>query len=292
METPDRSSDPAAVEDTIFKAVRALPSYAGATAVGVGAAGFVDTTGSIVMFSPHLSWRDEPLKAALESRLGLPVLVDNDANTTAWAELRFGAGRGHQQLLCITLGTGIGGALVIDGRVCRGANGMAGEFGHMQVVPDGRRCECGNRGCWEQYSSGNTLVREARELVAAASPVAFRLRELVDGDASRLTGPIVTEAARAGDPAAIEMFREVGDWLGTGLASLTAAFDPEVIIIGGGVSDADELLLDPAREGLRRKLTGRGFRPEPPVLKAELGPDAGFVGAADLARLALADGFL
>ncbi|HZJ06831.1 MAG TPA: ROK family protein, partial [Nocardioidaceae bacterium] len=138
----------------------------------------------------------------------------------------------------------------------------------------------------------NVLVREARELVEAQSPAAFQLRELVDGDASRLTGPIVTEAARAGDPSAIEMLREIGDWLGTGLASLTAAFDPEVIIIGGGVSDADDLLLDPAREALRRKLTGRGFRPEPPVLKAELGPDAGFIGAADLARLALDDGRL
>jgi len=292
LDTPHRSKQAAVVEDTIVAAVGHLRNDDDIRGVGVAAAGFVDVAGSTVMFSPHLSWRDEPLKAALEQRLGIPVLVDNDANTTAWAELRFGAGRGYQQMLCITLGTGIGGALVIDGRVFRGANGMAGEFGHMQVVPDGRRCECGNRGCWEQYSSGNVLVREARELVEAQSPAAFQLRELVDGDASRLTGPIVTEAARAGDPSAIEMLREIGDWLGTGLASLTAAFDPEVIIIGGGVSDADDLLLDPAREALRRKLTGRGFRPEPPVLKAELGPDAGFIGAADLARQALEDGRL
>ena len=287
MDTPHRSKKAAVVEGTIVATVGQLRNQGDITAVGVAAAGFVDVAGSTVVFSPHLSWRDEPLKAALEIRLGVPVLVDNDANTTAWAELRFGAGRGYQQMLCITLGTGIGGALVIDGRVFRGANGMAGEFGHMQVVPDGRRCECGNRGCWEQYASGNTLVREARELVAAQSPAAFQLRELVEGDASRLTGPIVTEAARAGDPTAIEMFREIGEWLGTGLASLAAAFDPEVIIIGGGVSDADSLLLDPAREALSRKLTGRGFRPEPPVVKAELGPDAGFIGAADLARLTL-----
>src|SRR5680860_709327 len=292
VHTPDRSKRPTAVEDTIVLAVNELADANQVAVVGVGAAGFVDAAGSTVMFSPHLSWRDEPLKDALEERLAVPVLVDNDANTTAWAELRFGAGRGFQQMLCITLGTGIGGALVIDGHIFRGANGMAGEFGHMQVVPDGRRCECGNRGCWEQYSSGNVLVREARELVEAQSPAAFQLRDLVEGDASRLTGPIVTEAARAGDPTAIEMFREIGDWLGTGLAGLTAAFDPEVIVIGGGVSDADDLLLDPAREALSRKLTGRGFRPEPPVLKAELGPDAGFIGAADLARLAFEDGRL
>ena len=164
---------------------------------------------------------------------------------------------------------------------------MAGEFGHMQVVPDGHRCECGNRGCWEQYSSGNALVREARELVIAQSPAAHHLRQLVEGDPSKLTGPMVTEAAQGGDSAAIELLQEVGAWLGIGLAGLTAAFDPEIIVIGGGVSDAGDLLLNPAREALSRKLTGRGFRPEPPVVKAELGPDAGFIGAADLARQAL-----
>jgi glucokinase len=247
----------------------------------------VDAAGSVVRFSPHLSWREEPLKVALESRLRLPVLLDNDANASAWAESRFGAGRGYGNLLCITLGTGIGGGIVIAGEVFRGANGMAGEFGHMQVVPGGRRCECGNRGCWEQYSSGNALVRDARELVAARSPSAYRLCAAVDDDPERLTGHLVTQAAREGDPAAIELFQEVGTWLGTGLAGLCAAFDPEAVIIAGGVSEAGDLLLDPAREALRRTLTGRGFRPEPPVLRAELGPDAGFIGAADLARLAL-----
>ena len=126
-------------------------------AVGVGAAGFVDPSGTVI-FAPHLSWRDEPLQAVLAARLGLPVLVDNDANTAAHAEMRFGAGRGHRQALCVTLGTGIGGALVLDGGVVRGAHGIAGEFGHMQVVPEGRPCECGQTGCWEQYCSGRALV--------------------------------------------------------------------------------------------------------------------------------------
>ena len=184
----------------------------------------------------------------------------------------------------MTLGTGIGGALIVNGELFRGGHGLAGEFGHMQVVRDGRRCECGNRGCWEQYSSGNTLVREARELVVGRSPAAESLRRKVAGDPDRLTGPLVSEAARAGDPAATELFHEVGDWLGRGLASLTAAFDPEIIIVGGGVSEAGEFLLGPARETLGRTLTGRGFRPEPPIVLAELGADAGFVGAADIAR--------
>ena len=288
-ETPHRTTSPAVVEDTIAEAVAELARLHPVSVVGIGAAGFVDSSGSTVRFSPHLSWRDEPLREALTNRVGLPVLIDNDANTTAWAEMRYGAGTGAAHILCITMGTGIGGSIVIDGQVFRGANGMAGEFGHMQVVPDGRRCECGNRGCWEQYASGNALVREARELVASQSPVAFRLRELIDEEPANLTGPIVTEAARAGDPAAIELFDEIGGWLGSGLAVLTAAFDPERIIVGGGVGEAGELLLLPARETLRRTLTGRGFRPEPEVVSAALGPDAGFIGAADLARVAFRD---
>jgi glucokinase len=282
--TPDRSKDPRVVEDTIVEAVASLRARSDVRAVGVGAAGFVDAAGARVLFAPHLSWRDEPLRDHLEDRTGLPVHLDNDANATAWAELSFGAARGFRQVLCITLGTGIGGALVVDGRVFRGANGMAGEFGHMQVVPDGRRCECGNRGCWEQYSSGNALVREARELLEAESPVAARLHELVEGDLRRLTGAVVTQAAREGDRAAQEILRGVGAWLGTGLAGLVAGLDPELVVVGGGVSAAGDLLLGPARDALARTLTGRGFRPEPRVVPAQLGPSAGMVGAADLAR--------
>ncbi|HZJ06960.1 MAG TPA: ROK family glucokinase [Nocardioidaceae bacterium] len=286
-QTPDRSKRPDVVEATIVEVVHELSARHRVAAVGVGAAGFVDSSRSTVLFSPHLSWRNEPLKAALHHHIRLPVVIDNDANMTAWAEYRFGAARGYRHALCVTMGTGIGGALLVDGRIFRGGNGMAGEFGHMQVVPQGRRCECGNRGCWEQYCSGNALVREARELLAAQSPVAHQLRALTDDDASRLSGPIVTAAASAGDPAAIELFEEIGAWLGTGLANLCAAFDPDRIIVGGGVSEAGDLLLDPAREALRRSLTGRGFRPEPPVVRAHLGADAGFVGAADMARSAL-----
>jgi len=286
-QTPHRSKSPALVEQTIVEVVRELTARHRVRAVGVGAAGFVDSSRATVLFSPHLSWRNEPLKASLHQQIRLPVVVDNDANMTAWAEFRFGAAEGYRHALCVTMGTGIGGALLIDGRIFRGGNGMAGEFGHMQVVPHGRRCECGNRGCWEQYCSGNALVREARELVTAQSPVAHQLRALTDGDGSKLSGPIVTAAASAGDPAAIELFEEIGGWLGTGLANLCAAFDPDCIIVGGGVSEAGDLLLDPARDALRRTLTGRGFRPEPLVVRAHLGADAGFIGAADMARSAL-----
>ncbi len=274
------------VEDSIVEMVMSLAAGHDIAAVGIGAAGFVDSSRSSVLFSPHLAWRDTPLREALMGRIRRPIVVDNDANAAALAECYFGAGRGHRLVLCITLGTGIGGALVIDNRVFRGANGMAGEFGHMQVVPDGHRCSCGNRGCWEQYASGNALVREARELVVTNSPVAYRLREIVEGQADRLTGPLITQAARDGDPLSIELLDDIGRWLGTGLAGMTAAFDPSCIVVGGGVSEAGELLLAPTRSAFAQTLTGRGYRPEPPILAAELGSDAGFVGAAQMARSA------
>jgi glucokinase len=211
-------------------------------------------------------------------------VVENDANAALWAEHRFGAGRDEDDVVMVNLGTGIGGGLLVDGALFRGGYGIAGEFGHMQVQPGGRRCECGNRGCWEQYASGNALVREARELCVAGSPVAHGLLDRVGGDVSRITGPTVTQAATDGDAAAIELFEEIGRWLGIGLANLAAAFDPALFVIGGGVCEADELLLSPAREAFRRQLTGRGFRPEARVVRAELGNEAGLVGAADLAR--------
>jgi glucokinase len=276
-----------AVEDTVVELVDGLSAGHHVEAVGVGAAGFVDVSQSTVLFSPHLAWRDEPLRAALSRRISVPLVVDNDANTAALAECRFGAGAGHRYVLCITLGTGIGGALVIDEVVFRGANGMAGEFGHIQVVPEGHRCECGNRGCWEQYASGNALVRDARELLLTGSPVAHELKRRVDGDPDRLTGPLVTEAARDGDPLAIELIGDIGTWLGVGLAGMAAAFDPDAVIVGGGVSAAGELLLVPTRQAFSRTLVGRGHRREPLITAAALGPDAGFVGAADLARATL-----
>jgi glucokinase len=283
-DTPGRSA--AAVEDVVVEMVADFARTHDIAAVGVGAAGFVDASRSTVLFSPHLAWRDEPVRDAVMSRVGVPVVVDNDANTAALAESRFGAGAGHRFVLCVTLGTGIGGALVMDNRVFRGANGMAGEFGHMQVVPDGHRCPCGNRGCWEQYASGNALVRDARELVFTDSPVAHRLREIGGPDARGLTGPLITEAARDGDPLAIELLADMGRWFGIGLANMTAAFDPSCIVVGGGVSEAGELLLAPTREAFSRQLVGRGHRAEPPILAAALGPDAGFIGAADMARSA------
>ncbi|WP_336923394.1 ROK family glucokinase [Aquipuribacter sp. SD81] len=283
-DTPGRSTAPAVVEDTILDAVGELTARHRVHAVGIAAAGFVAADRRTVLFAPHLSWRHEPLRDALYRRLRLPVVVENDANAAAWAEWRFGAGRGESHLLVVNLGTGIGGAVVTDGALQRGRFGVAGEFGHMQVVPGGHRCECGNRGCWEQYASGNVLVREARALLTSGSPVALALREATGGDPDALTGPHVTRLAADGDPACAELLAEVGQWLGVGIANLVAAFDPGRVVVGGGVSEAGELLLGPARQAFARTLTGRGFRPEPALLRAALGNEAGVVGAADLAR--------
>lgn len=281
-DTPTHS--PQAVEDAIADIVTAFAERHDIHAVGIGAAGFVDAHRAAVLFSPHLAWRNEPLRDAVSRRLRLPVAVDNDANAAAWAELRFGAGQGESHLALVNLGTGIGGALVTGGAVQRGRYGIAGEFGHMQLVPNGHRCECGNRGCWEQYASGNKLVREARELVAANSPAAHQLIAAVDGDPAKITGPLVTRLAMAGDRCAVDLFDEIGYWLGVGIANLASAFDPGLFIIGGGVSDAGELLLNPARDAFRRTLSGRGFRPEARIVRAQLGPNAGLIGAADLSR--------
>ncbi len=286
-DTPDRSKSPQVVEDTIVSVVDELVQSVGEdhiSAVGIGAAGFVAADRATVVFAPHLSWRGEPLRERLTRRLPFRITVDNDANASAWAEYKFGAGRGESHLIMVNLGTGIGGGIVIDGAIQRGRFGIAGEFAHMQVVPQGIRCECGNRGCWEQYASGNALVREARTLTDANSPLAAELLVMTGGDPHGLTGPLVTEVAQRGDPTAIELIAEIGQWLGVGIANLAAAFDPGTFVIGGGVSAAGELLLGPARETYRRHLTGRGHRPEAQIVQAQLGNEAGLVGAADLAR--------
>ncbi|GGM83042.1 MULTISPECIES: ROK family glucokinase [Terrabacter] len=286
-DTPHRSTSPSVVENTIVESVEELLRQVDpddVVAVGIGAAGFVAEDRATVVFAPHLSWRNEPLRAALSQRIHLPITVDNDANAAAWAEACFGAARGESHVVVITLGTGIGGALIIDGHVERGRHGIAGEFGHMQIMPGGIRCECGNRGCWEQYASGNALVREARAMIEAGSPVVADLLARLGGDAAALTGPFITEAAREGDPTARELLADIGEWLGIGLANLASAFDPGLFVIGGGVSAADEMLIGPAREAFRRQLPGRGYRPEARIVRAVLGSDAGLIGAAELAR--------
>jgi glucokinase len=289
LETARRESpatDTDAIEEAIEDLVAELGSRHAITAVGVGAAGFVDSKRATVLFAPNLAWRDEPLKHDLEARIGLPVVIENDANAAAWGEFTYGAGAEVDDLLLVTVGTGVGGGVVLNGSLHRGAFGVAAEIGHIRVVPGGRLCGCGNHGCWEQYASGTALVREAREQAGRGSLIARALLDRAGGEITGIDGPLITSAAADGDPFAREQIDELGRWLGEGIATLAAVLDPAMVVLGGGVSEAGELLLEPVRAAFRANLTGRSYRPELEIRQAQLGNRAGMIGAADLARQA------
>lgn len=277
-------STTAAVRAIVAAITTLREQYDTVSCVGVGAAGFIDLDRAMMLFAPNLPWRDEPLREEISAQVGLPVVLENDGNAMAWGEHRFGAGRGVDAAAYLTVGTGIGGGLVLGGRVFRGGFGIAGEIGHVRVVPGGRACGCGQRGCLEQYASGRALIRAARERAERSPEDAGLLLEACGGDLAALQGAGITDAARAGDPVSLAAFEEIGEWLGSGLAGLAAVLDPARMVIGGGVIDAGELLLAPARAAFAEALTGAGYRPRAEIVAAELGPDAGLVGAADLAR--------
>lgn len=275
---------PEGVVDAIVETVRQVSTGHSIEAVGIGAAGYVDDKRATVLFAPNINWRHEALKDKVEQRVGLPVVVENDANAAAWGEYRFGAGQGHSDVICITLGTGLGGGIIIGNKLRRGRFGVAAEFGHIRVVPDGLLCGCGSQGCWEQYASGRALVRYAKQRANATPENAAALLALGDGTVDGIEGRHISAAARQGDPVAVDSFRELARWAGAGLADLASLFDPSAFIVGGGVSDEGELVLDPIRKSFRRWLIGGDWRPHAQVLAAQLGGTAGLVGAADLAR--------
>ncbi|MGI9198953.1 MAG: ROK family glucokinase [Candidatus Nanopelagicaceae bacterium] len=255
------------------------------SAVGVSAAGFVSSDRKTMLATPNIAdWNGVNLDTELTELIGLDVVIENDANAAAWGEAVFGAGRGESQMLMLTVGTGIGGGIVVDGNLHRGAFGIAAEIGHMRAVPEGHLCGCGARGCFEQYASGSGLMRHVREAIAATPDLARNLLSLGDGTIDGLKGHHVTEAARAGDVVALAAFNTTAQWLGAGIASLAVILDPAVVVIGGGVVDAGEILLKPTRENMERKMPFSGKHPFPRIVPATLGNDAGLVGVADLAR--------
>ena len=280
-------ADAASIDRAVCDVYEELSQKFDVGAIGVAAAGFVNSDRSTVLFAPNINWRDYPLQANVRALLSkdVRVVVENDANAAGWAEFRFGAGRDVQDMLLLTVGTGLGGAVVIDGYLVRGAWGVAAEVGHMRVVPDGHLCGCGNKGCWEQYSSGSALVRDAQTAIGIQPDRAVRLLELAGGDVAALEGPHVTRAAQEGDQLAIELLAELGKWIGEGSATVAAILDPALIVLGGGVGAAGELLLGPARHAFETSLSARGFRPVAEFRLAAMGNEAGIVGAADLARI-------
>jgi glucokinase len=250
-------------------------------AVGVGAAGMVDANTGVLRFAPNLAWRELPIAQRIGDALGLPCQVDNDANVAAWGEWRFGAGRGYRHMLLVTVGTGIGGGIVAGRRLFRGAHGFAAEIGHIIVEPNGPLCGCGNRGCWEQVASGTAIGRLGREAVAE-HPHSL-VAKLAGERPEAVTGQLVTEAAQQGDEVAVGILAQVGARLGEGIAGLVNVLDPQVVVVGGGAIEAGDLLLDPAREAYSGAVEAPGHRPRVPIVPAELGNDAGAVGAAALA---------
>ncbi|MDX6323831.1 MAG: glucokinase [Nocardioidaceae bacterium] len=274
--------DPVALVSTVEALVNDLRTRHDIAAIGVGAAGFVSSDRRRVLFGAHVAFGDDPLADPLEDALGLPVVVENDANAAAWAEYSLGAGRGVPDQLMVAVGTGIGGGIIFGGRLYRGGHGIAAEIGHIGVVRDGRPCQCGRRGCLEQYASGSSLTDSGRAAVAAGQ--APHLLEAAGGDPKAVTGAMITQLARGGEAEAVALFAELGDWLGLGIATFVAVLDPTLVILGGGVGDAGDVLLTPTRQSMERELTGRGHHPGPNLRLAALGNDAGLIGAADLAR--------
>lgn len=272
------AGDEAELIETIISLVDALtPEDGTRLPVGLGIAAIVDRAG-VAVYGPNIGARELPIARILADELGVHVAVGNDANVAAYAEAKVGAGAGHDDVVMITLGTGVGGGIVVDGRLVVGASGYGGELGHIIVEEGGRPCPCGNTGCLEAYTSGTAFAAIAAErLRADGEGSSLHLADVLDGKA-------VTQAALAGDDLALGVLREAAGWLGVGLASVVNALDPAVVVIGGGAAiEPADILLPVAREAMARRLMGRAHREPPRVELAALGDDAGLVGAALLA---------
>ncbi|GAA2250709.1 ROK family glucokinase [Herbiconiux moechotypicola] len=250
--------------------------------VGVAAAGFIDHTRATVIHAPNIAWRNEPLKATLQSGIGLPVTIENDANAAGWAEYRFGAGRGVRHMVMLTMGTGVGGAIIINGELFRGGHGIAAELGHLRFIRNGLPCGCGQNGCLEQYASGRALQREANALADAdAIGGALAAHRAETGS---ISGPAITRLALAGDPGAIEAVHRIATALGEACGGFQGVLDPQLFVIGGGVAQLGDDLLGPVRAAYEASLPGHGDRPAAQFAIAQLVNDAGLIGVADLAH--------
>ncbi|QQA98321.1 ROK family protein [Corynebacterium marquesiae] len=243
-------------------------------AVGLALAGFLDPTCEVVRFAPHLPWRHANVRESLSQKLGIHVRLEHDANSAAWGEWRFGAGRGAEDWVFFAVGTGIGATLMTHDTIYRGAFGTAPEFGHIVVVPNGRQCSCGKRGCLERYASGTALPDTCADLRGS-----YETSLPTDP-----TGKEITQAARRGDPLAVAVMEDFSRWLGQGLSIVADVLDPELIVLGGGVSQDADLYLEGAAQAMGQDIVGAGHRPLARVATAELGSAAGMIGVADLAR--------
>lgn len=242
--------------------------------VGIGAPGPLDRATGVVLITPNLGWHDYPLRDRVSTAVGLPAALDNDANCATLGEWWIGAARGARHAIGITIGTGIGGGLILNGALYHGASGVAGEIGHTSIETNGRRCNCGNYGCLEAYASGTAIATRAREALQGGET--SRLSDLVDGALDRITAQTVYQAAELGDSVALHVVRDTARFLGTGIANLLNIFNPDVVVVAGGVTQAGEALFEPLRAEVRR----RAFKPAVDACRIVPGVLPGTAGVA------------
>lgn len=283
VRVPTPAQDSQASIDASIQIIEDLQTRYDVKAVGIGAPGFINNDRSSVIFAPNVNWVNEPVAEKVAAAVDLPVFLENDANVAAWGEYKFGAAKGCKSMVIVTVGTGIGGGIILDGHLLRGSHGFAAEIGHMSLVPDGLLCPCGEHGCWEMYSSGSALVRLAKERAVKSPATAAKLIEFANGDIDSIDGKIIDKAVAAGDSAARDCFLEISRYLGQGMANLAAALDPDMFVISGGVCNAGDFLLLPVRDAFEMRVTARDLRPMPEISLAKLGNLAGLIGAANIA---------
>ena len=269
---------------TIVELIKELNSKHEIAGIGICVAALISADQGTIVGAPNIANLSElNFVAEIKKVFDLPVIAENDANAAMWAEYKFGSAKGFNPVMFFIIGTGMGGGLVIDGKLFRGANGIGAEFGHMIVQPKGILCGCGAHGCIEQYASGSALMRYAKDAITA-DPIAGKALLDAAGGINNLTGEILTEAAKNGDQLAISAFNKQADWLGSACASYTLLLDPQAIVVGGGVVQAGELFLAPVRAAMEKYMPFAGTHLLPKVIAAKFGNDAGVIGAADLVR--------
>lgn len=289
LRVPSPIDDSSQMIDAISSVIEQLTANEKVVGVGVAAAGFLSADREIMYLAPNIAaWRNEPLKSRIESKTSYPVLLENDANAAGWAEFRFGAGKDVQSMIMLTIGTGVGGAIISEGKLLKGGFGIGGELGHVLSVPEGRVCGCGLKGCLETYASGTALLLAARKLAISDNSKGLRLKELAAAE-GELSGEMVYQAIMEGDAGANELIIELGTYLGKAIGTVfVPVLDPEIAVIGGGVSAVGEKLMSPIRDAYEKSVPAKGYRPELKVVKASFLNQAGLIGAADLARQAFA----
>lgn len=269
---------PQIISDQIFKLINDVIDTAhlktsDIIGIGLGSPGLVDKAGETILFSPNLpQWRNIPIKRMIAERFAIPCVLENDANAAAWGEKWVGAGKEARSMVMITLGTGIGGGIVIENRLWRGANNVAGEIGHMVIQTNGPRCSCGNHGCIEVYASATAMVRRFKELLQNGASSSLK-------DSKEITAKMINDAATQGDKASLDIIRETGRYLGIALVNIMHILNPEVIVLTGGMTGSGELLMAPIREVTQQRAFEASYK-DTKIVFSELGNDAGIIGAA------------